>query len=123
MKISIYAPYAKERFETSRQYSILRPERIVGLNCEQSAKVFSRCSMKMRTLVDNRRAAGLTARIGTVRSKGVRRRRNSTLSEFCGEEPCWRLGDAQMFKNAHTQLLDIAGSKNSFGNNRLPVLS
>jgi len=30
MKISIYAPYARERFETARQYSILHPERIVG---------------------------------------------------------------------------------------------
>jgi hypothetical protein len=30
MKISIYAPYAKERFETARQRSILHPERIVG---------------------------------------------------------------------------------------------
>ena len=30
MKISIYAPYAKERFETAYQYSILHPERIVG---------------------------------------------------------------------------------------------
>jgi len=30
MKISIYAPYAKERFETARQHSILHPEQIVG---------------------------------------------------------------------------------------------
>src|SRR5438128_8974854 len=30
MKISIYAPYAKERFETARQHSILHPERIVA---------------------------------------------------------------------------------------------
>ena len=33
LKISIYAPYAKdakERFETARQHSILHPERIVG---------------------------------------------------------------------------------------------
>src|SRR5439155_10406802 len=30
MKISIYAPYAKERFETARQHSILHPERMVG---------------------------------------------------------------------------------------------
>jgi hypothetical protein len=30
MKISIYAPYAKKRFETARQHSILHPERIVG---------------------------------------------------------------------------------------------
>jgi hypothetical protein len=29
MKISIYAPYAKERFKTARQHSILHPERIV----------------------------------------------------------------------------------------------
>jgi hypothetical protein len=30
MKISIYAPYPKERFETARRDSILHPERIVG---------------------------------------------------------------------------------------------
>jgi hypothetical protein len=30
MKISIYAPYAKERFETTVEYSILHPERIIG---------------------------------------------------------------------------------------------
>ena len=30
MKISIYAPYAKERFETARQHSILHPEGLVG---------------------------------------------------------------------------------------------
>jgi hypothetical protein len=30
MKISIYAPYIKERFETARQHSFLHPERIVG---------------------------------------------------------------------------------------------
>jgi len=30
MKISIYAPYVKERFETARQHSFLHPERIAG---------------------------------------------------------------------------------------------
>jgi len=30
MKISIYAPYAKERLEIARQHSIVHPERIVG---------------------------------------------------------------------------------------------
>jgi hypothetical protein len=30
MKISIYALYAKERFETVRQHSILHPKRVVG---------------------------------------------------------------------------------------------
>jgi len=37
MEISIYAPYAKERFETARQHSILHPERIVN---DPEAKVF-----------------------------------------------------------------------------------
>jgi len=46
---------------------------------------------------------------------------NSTFSEFCGEEPCWRLGDPQMFKDTHSHLLDIAGSKDSFGDNTLRV--
>jgi len=30
VKISLYAPYPKERFETARQHLILHPERIVG---------------------------------------------------------------------------------------------
>jgi hypothetical protein len=30
MKFLIYAPYAKERFETAHQHSILHPERVVG---------------------------------------------------------------------------------------------
>jgi hypothetical protein len=34
MKIPIYAPYAKERFETARQHLILHPERIV-VNSEE----------------------------------------------------------------------------------------
>ena len=46
--------------------------------------------MKTRTLVDSRRLAGRTARIGTIRSNGVRRRKKSTFSEFCCEEPCCR---------------------------------
>jgi hypothetical protein len=37
MKISIYTPYAKERFETARQHSILHPEGIVG-NPEVTAR-------------------------------------------------------------------------------------
>ena len=43
MKISIYAPYAKERFETARQNSILHPERIVG-----NAEVIFRADRFMR---------------------------------------------------------------------------
>jgi hypothetical protein len=43
MKISIYAPYVKERFETARQHLFLHPERIAGnpegihLTCCQAA--------------------------------------------------------------------------------------
>jgi hypothetical protein len=37
MKISIYAPPNKERFETAREHSILHPERIIG-NPEVIAK-------------------------------------------------------------------------------------
>src|ERR1700681_2573107 len=47
----------------------------------------------------------------------------STFSEFCGEEPCWRLGNPQMFKDTHPHLFDIAGSKDSCGDNTLRVLS
>jgi hypothetical protein len=39
MKISNYAPYAEERFETARQHPILHPERIIG-NSELSRNGF-----------------------------------------------------------------------------------
>ena len=39
MKISNYAPYAEERFETARQHQILHPERIIG-NSELSRNGF-----------------------------------------------------------------------------------
>ena len=29
---------------------------------------------------------------------------DSTFSEFCGEEPCWRLGNPEMFKDTHAHL-------------------
>jgi len=52
MKISIYAPYAKERFETA--HSILHPERIVGnpevipRNVVRSLGVFRDSSLEIR---------------------------------------------------------------------------
>src|SRR5579862_7416303 len=78
--------------------------------------------MKIRTLVDSRRLAGRTARIGTVRSYGVRRR-TSTFPEFCGEEPCRRLGNPQMLKDTHPHLFNVAGTKDSCGDNALRVSS
>src|SRR6266478_3005136 len=48
---------------------------------------------------------------------------NGTFSEFCVEEPCWCLGNPQMFKDAHPHLLNIAGSKESCGDNTLRVSS
>src|ERR1700730_3460452 len=55
--------------------------------------------------------------------KGSQKAYHSTFSEFCGEEPCWRLGNPQMFKDAHPHLLNIAGSKDSCGDNTLSVLA
>jgi len=48
---------------------------------------------------------------------------NSTFSEFCGEEPCWCLGNPQMFKHTHSHLFNITRSKNPCGDNALRVLS
>ena len=39
MKISIYAPYTKERFETARQHLILHPERIVFVNDRNNHRI------------------------------------------------------------------------------------
>ena len=55
--------------------------------------------------------------------EGSQKTENSTFSEFCGEEPCWRLGNPQMFKDTHPHLFNIAGSKDSCGDNTLRVLS
>src|ERR1700675_3861458 len=55
--------------------------------------------------------------------KGSQEAYHSTFSEFCGEEPCWRLGNPQMFKDTHPHLFNIAGSKDSCGDNTLRVLS
>jgi hypothetical protein len=46
---------------------------------------------------------------------------DSTFSEFCGKEPCWRLGNPQMFEDTHAHLFNIAGSKNSCWDNTLSV--
>src|SRR5260370_29679954 len=54
--------------------------------------------------------------------KGCQKTDDGTFSEFCGEEPCWRLGNRQMFKDTHPHLFNIAGSKDSCGDNTLCVL-
>ena len=55
--------------------------------------------------------------------KGGQQTYDSTFPEFCGEEPCWRLGNPEMLKNSHHHLLDIAGSEDSCGDNSLCVLA
>src|SRR5260370_24534661 len=55
--------------------------------------------------------------------EGSQKTYNSTFSEFCGEEPCWPLGNPQMFQDAHPHLFNIAGSKDSRGDNTLRVFS
>jgi hypothetical protein len=54
--------------------------------------------------------------------KGSQKADDGTFSEFCREEPCWRLGNPQMFKDTHPQLFNIAGSKDSCGDNTLHAL-
>src|SRR6266436_6303465 len=46
-----------------------------------------------------------------------------TFPEFCREEPRWRLGDPQMFEDTHPHLFDIAGPKDTCGDNTLGFLS
>ena len=48
---------------------------------------------------------------------------DGTFSEFCREEPCWRLSNPQMFEDTHPHLFNIAGSKDSRGNDTPRVLS
>ena len=55
--------------------------------------------------------------------KGGQETDDTAFSEFCGEEPCWRLGNPQMFKDTHPHLFNIAGSKDSCGDNTSRVLS
>jgi hypothetical protein len=55
--------------------------------------------------------------------KGSQKTDNCTFSEFRGEEPCRRLGNPQMFQDTHAHLFDIAGPKDSCGDNTLRVLS
>ena len=55
--------------------------------------------------------------------EGSQKTYNGTFSEFRGEQPCWRLGNPQMFEDTHPHLFDIAGSKDSCGDDPLRVLS
>jgi len=79
--------------------------------------------MKMRILVDIRRLAGRTARIGTCSLKGSQKPDDGTFPKFCGKEPCWRLSNSQVFEDTHPHLFDIAGTKNPCRDNTLRVLS
>ena len=54
---------------------------------------------------------------------GSQKTYNSAFSEFCGEEPCWCLGNAQMFQDTHPHLFYITGSKDPRGDNTLYVSS
>ena len=54
--------------------------------------------------------------------KGCQKPEDGTFSEFCGEEPCRGLGNPQMFQDTHPQLFNIAGTKDSAGNDSLCVL-
>ena len=55
--------------------------------------------------------------------KGSQKPDDGTFPEFCGEEPCWRLGNSQVFQDTHPHLFNIARTKDPCGDNTLHVLS
>ena len=89
----------------------------------QSAKVFSKCSMKIRTF--GRQPAACRSNRKDWYSPFVRNEKtyDSAFPEFCGEEPCRRLGDPQMLKDTHPHLFNIVRAKHSRGDNALRVSS
>ena len=54
---------------------------------------------------------------------GCEETEDGAFAELGGEEPCRRLGDAEMFEDAHSHLLDVAGSKDPGGEDALCVWS
>jgi hypothetical protein len=54
--------------------------------------------------------------------KGSQKTDDGTFSELCREEPCWCLRNTQMFKDTHPHLFNIAGSKDSCGDNTAHAL-
>src|SRR5271155_1562901 len=55
--------------------------------------------------------------------EGSQKTDDSAFPEFCGEEPCRRLGNPQVFKDPHPHLFNVAGTKDSCRNNPLRFLS
>ena len=55
--------------------------------------------------------------------KGSQKPDDGTFPEFCGEEPCRRLGNSQVFQDTHPHLFNIARTKDPCGDNTLHVLS
>jgi hypothetical protein len=53
--------------------------------------------------------------------KGSQETHDGTFPEFCIEELCWRLGNSQMFKDAHPHLFNIAGSEDACEKDTLGV--
>jgi len=84
MKISIYAPYAKESFETARQRSFLHPERSVTLATDQVAG----SSHAGRTMNLKKRAGSCVARIRIiVREDSFDPQPRASLPEHDYQEP------------------------------------
>jgi len=55
--------------------------------------------------------------------KGSQQTDDGTFPKFCRKEPCWRLGNSQVFEDTHPHLFNIAGTKNPCGDNTLHVSS
>jgi hypothetical protein len=55
--------------------------------------------------------------------QGSQQTQNSAFPQLGGEQPCWRLCNPEMFEDAHPHLFDIAGPKNSRGDDALGAFS
>src|SRR5260221_5298735 len=68
-------------------------------------------------------AGGPYGKDGHCSLEGRQESDDGAFPEFCGEEPCWRLGNAQVLEHTHPHLFDIAGSEDSGGDDTLRLLS
>lgn len=67
--------------------------------------------MKTRTLADGTAAGRPNRKEWHDLFKRSEKADDSTLPEFCREEPCRRLGNPEMFEDTHPHLFNIAGNE------------
>jgi hypothetical protein len=112
-------PFDRDRYDTAPNNSLGRPRIELGAERESLLQMFD------EDPYFGRQPAVCRSNRKDWHSPFVRSQKtyNSTFPEFCGEEPCRRLGNPQMLKDTHPHLFNIAGTKDSCGDNALRVSS